>query len=202
MSFIKSMSWQDWTKAGVDATKAGINSYFTSTQKKLQFQQQAQTYEAQAQLNALQAKQSQNAMYNIYRQGSYQAMQQGLVDRAKLGQIRASQSGSGVLMGSGSAKEVENSQKMMTDLNAITIQQNTTSAAMAQKVQTANYLASAEINKGNAQAARTLSKSIDVFSNVLTNSLMAFGDSLIGSSQQGGGSFFGSVFGSNNNGTN
>lgn len=141
-------------------------------------------------------------MYNTYRQGAYQAMQQGLADRAKLGQIRASQSASGVRMGSGSAKEVENSQKMMTDLNAITIQQNTTSAAMAQKVQTANFLASAEINKGNAQAARTMASSIDVFSNVLTNSLMAFGDSLIGSSQVGGGSYFGRVFGTNNNGTN
>ena len=191
-----------WIKAGVDATKAGINSYFTSTTKKLQFQAQAQSYEAQAKLNALQAKQSQNAMYNTYRQGAYQAMQQGLADRAKLGQIRASQSASGVRMGSGSAKEVENSQKMMTDLNAITIQQNTTSAAMAQKVQTANFLASAEINKGNAQAARTMANSIDVFSNVLTNSLVAFGDSLIGSSQVGGGSYFGRVFGTNNNGTN
>lgn len=191
-----------FAKASVDATKAGINSFFQSTQKKAQFKAQAQQYEAAAQLNTLQASQSQNAMYNIYRNGAYQAMQQGLADRAKLGQIRASQSGSGVLMGSGSAKEVENSQKMMTDLNAITIQQNTTSAAMAQRIQTANYLASAEINKGNAQAARTLASSINTFSNVITNSFMAFGDSLIGSSQIGGSSFFGKMYGTNNNGTN
>lgn len=191
-----------FVKASVDATKAGINAYFNSQTKKTQFRAQAQQYEAAAQLNQLQAKQSQNAMYNTYRQGAYQAMQQGLADRAKLGQIRASQSASGVRMGDGSAKEVENSQKMMTDLNAITIQQNTTSAAMAQKIQTANYLASAEINRGNAQAANTLASSINTFSNVLTNTLMGFGDSLIGSSQIGGGSYFGRMFGTNNNGTN
>lgn len=189
-------------KAGVDATRAGISSYFASSTKKAQFKAQAQQYEAAAQLNQLQAKQSQNAMYNTYRQGAYQAMQQGLADRAKLGQIRASQSASGVRMGSGSAKEVENSQKMMTDLNAITIQQNTTSAAMAQKVQTANFLASAEINKGNAQAANTMANSINSFSNFLSSAWMGAANSLILSSQVGGGSFFGKVFGTNNNGTN
>ena len=100
------MPWQTWAKAGIAATKEGVNQYFTSETNRLRFKQQAQQYEAAARLNELQAQQSRQQTYNIHRSYDWQAMQQGLADRAKLGQIKTSQSGSGVLMGSGSAKEV------------------------------------------------------------------------------------------------
>lgn len=172
-----------FAKAGVAATKEGIKQYFESESKKLQFKQQAQQYEAQAKLQELQAKQSQQQMYNTYRSGAWSAMQQGLIDRAKLGQIKASQSGSGVLMGSGSAKDVVNSQKMTAELNQIALQQNTTSAANQSRIQTANYLAGAEINRGNAAAARTMSSSINTLANMISGAAIAFGDSLLGSGQ-------------------
>ena len=170
-----------YAKAGVSAAQVGINRYFSNAAKKLQFKQQAQQYEAMAQVNELQAKQSQQQMYNTYRSGAWSAMQQGLADRARLGQIKASQSGSGILMGSGSAKDVINSQKMTSELNQIALQQNTISSANQSRIQTANYLASAEINRGNAAASRTMSNSINAFSDFIGGSLLAFGNSLLDS---------------------
>lgn len=184
-SDISDLSWQAKTAAGVTGVKEGVNQYFSSVTKRLQFKQQAQQYEAQARLNMLQAQQSRRQTYDIHRSYDWAAMQQGLADRAKLGQIRASQSGSGVLMGSGSAKEVENSQKMTAELNQIALQQNATNADSQSRIQTANYLAAAEINKGNAQAAETMRKSIDTFSNILSGTLLGFGESLLNSAQIG-----------------
>lgn len=177
------MPWQTWAKAGISATKEGVNQYFTSETNRLRFKQQAQQYEAAAQLNELQAQQSRQQTYNIHRSYDWQAMQQGLADRAKLGQIKTSQSGSGVLMGSGSAKEVVNSQKMTAELNQIALQQNAINADSQSRIQTANYLASAEINRGNAQAAMTMRNSIDTFANMFSYSTLAFMDSMLDSSQ-------------------
>jgi len=177
------MPWQTWAKAGIAATKEGVNQYFTSETNRLRFKQQAQQYEAAARLNELQAQQSRQQTYNIHRSYDWQAMQQGLADRAKLGQIKTSQSGSGVLMGSGSAKEVVNSQKMTAELNQIALQQNAINADSQSRIQTANYLASAEINRGNAQAAMTMRNSIDTFANMFSYSTLAFMDSMLDSSQ-------------------
>jgi len=177
------MPWQTWAKAGIAATKEGVNQYFTSETNRLRFKQQAQQYEAAARLNELQAQQSRQQTYNIHRSYDWQAMQQGLADRAKLGQIKTSQSGSGVLMGSGSAKEVVNSQKMTAELNQIALQQNAINADSQSRIQTANYLASAEINRGNAQAAMTMRNSIDTLANMFSYSTLAFMDSMLDSSQ-------------------
>lgn len=136
---------------------------------------------------------AQNDVYNQYRMGEYQAMQQGLHDAQIIHAQRAQTASSGVLMTSASKAELDQSNVMGAQINQHIIQENTNSAVrQAQanvtslqnqsiellsqsmqligqeadlKMQQANFMAQAAILEGDSQASNIMAKSIKPFLN-------------------------------------
>ena len=136
---------------------------------------------------------AQNDVYNQYRMGEYQAMQQGLHDAQIIHAQRAQTASSGVLMTSASKAELDQSNVMGAQMNQHIIQENTNSAVrQAQanvtslqnqsiellsqsmqligqeadlKMQQANFMAQAAMLEGDSKASNIMAKSIKPFMN-------------------------------------
>ena len=136
---------------------------------------------------------AQNDVYNQYRMGEYQAMEQGLRDAQIIHGQRAQTASSGVLMTSASKAELDQSNVMGAQMNQHIIQENTNSAVrQAQanvtslqnqsiellsqsmqligqeadlKMQQANFMAQAAILEGDSKASNIMAKSIKPFMN-------------------------------------
>ena len=136
---------------------------------------------------------AQNDVYNQYRMGEYQAMEQGLRDAQIIHGQRAQTASSGVLMTSASKAELDQSNVMAAEINQHIIQENTNSAVrraqanvtnlqnqsielLSQsmqligqeadlKMQQANFMAQAAILEGDSQASNIMAKSIKPFLN-------------------------------------
>lgn len=136
---------------------------------------------------------AQNDVYNQYRMGEYQAMEQGLRDAQIIHGQRAQTASSGVLMSSASKAELDQSNVMAAEINQHIIQENTNSAArraqanvtnlqnqsielLSQsmqligqeadlKMQQANFMAQAAILEGDSKASNIMAKSIQSFMN-------------------------------------
>lgn len=109
-------------------------------------------YDYQAKLARLNAQSGQRQLYQIYRQGEWQAMAQGIVDAEKVAQSRVKTAARGVRLGHGSAALVEQTERLAAWQNQKAIQISTINAANAQRTQVANSLAQAYIAEGNSKA--------------------------------------------------
>ena len=109
-------------------------------------------YEYQAKLARLNGQVGQRQLYQIYRQGEWQAMAQGVVDAEKIAQTRARTASRGVRLGQGSAALIEQTERMAAYQNQKAIQISTTNAAVQQRAQIANNYAQAYIAEGNVKA--------------------------------------------------
>ena len=155
-------------------------------------------YDAQAKTASLNANVARQNMYNAYQVGAFRAAQQGLADAQNISNVRAAAAQSGVRMNSGSKADVEKSARYVKEVNRITNQQNTTSAAMKEYVNAANYKAAGIIAEGNAQAARTMEHGISPLVSGLTTMSSTFASSLMAASGGSGqtiGSWFSGLFG-------
>ena len=150
------ISPQTYAAAGLMGLAKGIQAASATATQRRALENQAVAYDYQAKSATLNAQISRQNMYNAYQVGMYRAMAQGLADAQNIANIRASSAKSGVRMNTGSKADVEKSAQLIKEQNRITQQQNTTSSAMRQYMNEANYKASAIIAEGNAQAARTV----------------------------------------------
>ncbi len=148
---------------GGQALVAGISAYTTALQQERKYQAQASEYQSQVATANTNVATARNNMYNAYQMGAYKAMLTGLTNGQKIANVRAQNAQSGVRMGTGSKAEVESSQRLMKEVDRITQQQNTTSAAMREYVNAANYKAQGIIAQGNADAANIMAGGISPF---------------------------------------
>ena len=209
--------WTALAKASINATSEYFNSM--SKRRELEAQSNSLMYQAQSALMNSQIVESklslipamkelnkiaietnnsnvlnaQNDVYNQYRMGEYQAMEQGLRDAQIIHGQRAQTASSGVLMSSASKAELDQSNVMAAEINQHIIQENTNSAArraqanvtnlqnqsielLSQsmqligqeadlKMQQANFMAQAAILEGDSKASNIMAKSIKPFLN-------------------------------------
>lgn len=179
-SSISSVS-PNYLGAGAKSLSAGISAYTTAMQSKRYYEAQANAYQSQVTTANANASTAYNNMYNAYQMGAYKAMLTGLANGQRIANTRAINAQSGVRMSSGSKAEVESSQRLMKEVDRITLQQNTTSAAMKQYVNAANYKAQGIIAQGNADAANIMSSGISPFLSGLSSMSSTLAASLLGS---------------------
>lgn len=105
-----------------------------------------------AMYNAAIAKQNQKYALDV---GEQQAERQGIAGAAQAGQIKAGQAASGVDVNSGSAKDVQTSQRLVSQMDLNTIREKAAKTAYDFSVQATNYENQAKgLNKA-ASNART-----------------------------------------------
>lgn len=136
----------------------GIAGYYETAAQRRMYEMQGQNYLAQAQAANFNAYLSKRNISGAYEQGAFQAMVQGMQDAQIIAQQKAKTASSGVKVGSGSAKEIEASQRLNAAINQDTIQKNTTAQANKFRIEEGNYLAQAIMNQGNAQASQLMAK--------------------------------------------
>lgn len=158
----------------------GIQSASATAAQRRQLENQASMYDYQAKSASMNASIARQNMYNAYQVGAYRAMQQGMQDAQNIANVRSANASSGVRMNSGSKADVEKSARLIKEQNRIINQQNTTSSAMREYVNSANYKAQQIIAEGNAQAARTMQhgyspllSGLTTMSSAMTMSLLA-----------------------------
>lgn len=165
-------SWMQWVAAAYEDITKTVDVYYSAKSQKNQLKAQAQQYIYQANQATQNARAATNDMYNAYRMGEYQAMQQGLQDAKIMSHARAQAAGSGVQMNSGSKKEVNQSNQIAHEINQNIIQMNTTSSAMRASLESANYQAQALISNANARATQIMADSINPLSQAVFASFM------------------------------
>lgn len=193
--------------------KSAINAtaeYFDSMQERRQLESVSYNYQWQSVSHSMNAELvgldiqnaqndvrfMQNNVYEQYRIGEIQALEQGLADAQMIHHERAVTAGSGVRMNSESKAEIHQANKKSAELNQWIIQQNTDSNALNAKLSVANalrqvsdlemmkanYQAQAIIAQGNAKAANIQAKSIKP----LENAIITFGLSMAQNANFGG----------------
>lgn len=193
--------------------KSAINAtaeYFDSMQERKQLESVSYNYQWQSVSHSMNAEVvgldiqdaqndvrfMQNNVYEQYRIGEIQALEQGLADAQTIHHERAVTAGSGVRMNSESKAEIHQANKKSAELNQWVIQQNTDSNALNAKINVtnalrkvsdlemmkANYQAQAIIAIGNAKAANIQAKSIKP----LENAIITFGLSMAQNANFGG----------------
>lgn len=86
--------------------------------------------------NAAIAKQNEKYSLDV---GEQQAMRQGIAGAAQAGQIKAAQGASGIDVNSGSAKQVQESQHLVSQMDSQTIREKAAKTAYDFSVQATNY---------------------------------------------------------------
>lgn len=145
------------------AMAKGVQVASAAATQRRQLESQAVSYDYQAKTASLNEGTARNNMYNAYQMGLYRSMQQGMVDAQNIAATRSANAHSGVRLNTGSKADVESSARLIKEMNRITNQQNTTSAAMKEYVNSANYAAQAIVAQGNAKAARQMQHGISPF---------------------------------------
>ena len=192
------LSTETYVAAGLQGVAKGIQAASATAAQRRAYENQATMYDAKAKTASLNANVARQNMYNAYQVGAFRAAQQGLVDAQRISNVRAAAAQSGVRMNSGSKADVEQSARYVKEVNRITNQQNTTSAAMKEYVNAANYKAAGIIAEGNAQAARTMEHGFSPLVSGLTTMSSTFASSLMAASGGNGatiGSWFSGLFG-------
>lgn len=141
---------------GAASALSGITSMLEQRSKNQQYSMQANQYLAQKNTAALNERMAKMAAANAYTSGAYQAMMQGLRDAQEISQTRASRASSGVRLGTGSAREIEASQRINAAINQAQIQKQTIEAATNHMLDASNYQVQQVIAQGNANAANAL----------------------------------------------
>lgn len=101
---------------------------------------------------------SQNADYSIQK-GEQQAQSYGMQAAQRQGQIRASQGASGLDVNSGSAKQVQDSQRLVTSMDLDQIRSNAAKTAYDYDVQAVNFTDQGQLDTmagANASAAGSI----------------------------------------------
>lgn len=189
-----SFDWDNIGAIGISAIGQGIAGGIDALTKRNSYNTQALLYSAQAETFDTNARLADLSIANAYQSGAYESMVQGLADAQKISQTRVSTASRGVLLNSGSAGEIEASQRINAKINQINIQRNTTSAINQARMQKANNQAQAIIQRGNAEASRILANA----TNPLLSGVMSFASALFSYDaswqMQGNESIFSSVW--------
>lgn len=121
----------------------------------VQGEAQKQMYDYQAgiaRLNAQIAQQNSDYTLNV---GEAQAQRAGLAGGQRMGEIRAAQGASGLDVNSGSAKQVQTSQKQLTQTDVASIRSTAAKTAYNYRVQATGLTAQANLDTVAGQNART-----------------------------------------------
>lgn len=139
-------------------------------------------------------------VYNQYRMGEIQAMEQGVEDAQKIASQRVQSASSGVQMDSGSKAELDQTNVLSAKINQYIIQKNTNSNAAQSRqqvyalmrqasdaqMQEANYRAQALIATGEGVAYNTMAKSIKPLENAFWGATDSILNTWGGGSSAGG----------------
>lgn len=142
---------------------AGIKGYFGAQEEKDNYRAMASNYDYQAKIADLNARASKLNIANAYKSSEYQAMQQGLADAQRISRTRTRTAGRGVQLNSGSAAELETTQRMNAELNQQAIRKNRVEAVNQQRLNLASAQGQGIVNRANAQAARDIAGTINPF---------------------------------------
>ena len=142
---------------------AGIKGYFGAQEEKDNYRAMASNYDYQAKIADLNVRASKLNIANAYKASEYQAMQQGLADAQRISRTRTGTAGRGVQLNSGSAAEIEATQRMNAELNQQAIRKNRVETVNQQRLNLASAQGQGIVNRANAQAARDIAGSINPF---------------------------------------
>lgn len=173
------------TTMGIMALTGGITSAFNAKTQQNTYEAQADSWRHQAATAGLNVEASKRNLYRVAQNYEYQAMLQGLKDRATIGRARVRAASSGTRMGTGSTAEVLASKTMNAKMNQIAISRNRTSAMNNARSQIASARAAQLIAQGNAAAADALAGGVSPFLSFIQGASMSFAMSDM-SWQQGG----------------
>ena len=142
------------TLAGISlfATAAGTVGQLVGARQQAAATSAAANYQAQVAANN-QIIANQQAEAAIQR-GQAEAQQQELKNRAQLGGILAAQAASGIDVGTGSARDVQESQRALGRLDTATTEHNAALTAYGYKTQGMNYQAQSGLERLSAQQAQ------------------------------------------------
>jgi len=87
--------------------------------------------------------------------GAVQAQNRDFINKQRMGAIEAAQSASGIDLGVGSPTEVRRSAEMLGRLDTATVMSNALERARSEEVSAMNFSAQADLDKMQAQQART-----------------------------------------------
>ena len=195
-----------WTRLAKSALK-GTAEYYNVRSQKTQLKNNSYQEAMQAnvamlnaqyskQISDLNAENTRNEMYNVYRMSEHQAMIQGFQD-AQVMHAQVAQTGaSGTRIGVGSKKELDQTNELGHTINQNTLWENTISQANALRteevnyqtqgiLQQANYIAQAYVSQGNAQASQIVADSLDPVGEGILSAVNSFAGSYMGQSVGG-----------------
>ena len=195
-----------WTRLAKAALK-GTAEYYNVRSQKTQLKNNSYQEAMQAnvamlnaqyskQISDLNAENTRNEMYNVYRMSEHQAMIQGFQD-AQVMHAQVAQTGaSGTRIGVGSKKELDQTNELGHTINQNTLWENTISQANALRteevnyqtqgiLQQANYIAQAYVSQGNAQASQIVADSLDPVGEGILSAVNSFAGSYMGQSVGG-----------------
>ena len=130
----------------------------------------------QSQVAANNATIAQNNAQMAVAAGESQAQQEELKDRGKAGAIKAAAGANGITLGSGSAGDVDQSERLLNETDAATIRSNAARSAYGYETQASNFTASSALESSIAGQADT-------------NAILGGTGSLLGSAASGAGKY-------------
>jgi len=147
--------------SGAGAVLGAIGSYQTLMGQRHQQRSEALNDEFRATQSAIQARAAEQEAQEILRAGKLQAAYRGLVEAQDIGATRANAAARGVVAGTGSAGDVERSQRLAAELDKRTLRTNAERAAATARERKANAAGESLLLRASAANRRATADSIN-----------------------------------------
>lgn len=159
-------SYSGMAGAGLSLSAAGavlgaIGTYQSLMGQRHQQRSEALNDEFRATQSAIQARAAEQEAQEILRAGKLQAAYRGLVEAQDIGATRANAAARGVVAGTGSAGDVERSQRLAAELDKRTLRTNAERAAAGARERKANAAGESLLLRASAAARRATANSIN-----------------------------------------
>lgn len=142
-----------------------IGTYYSSKTQQYQFESAKLSYELQKDMSEINARMAESQAQAILLSGENQKAMVTLRAGKIKGAQRASQAARGIAMGEGSAAEEIATTDLMKEIDSMTINYNSTRAAIAARTQKVNYETSAALAGVSASAAGGAASQVSPFGN-------------------------------------
>lgn len=157
------------------AIMGGINSaigtYYAAKSAQYQMKSEASSYQFQSDMAAINARSAEYNAQSILESGKSQVAQYTMEAGQRKAGAQASMAGRGIVLGEGSARDVEASMDIVKGLDVLTINSNAVRAAEQERTQATNYKNQALIYNTSARNARLSAGSISPFASSFTSLL-------------------------------
>jgi len=138
-----------------------IGTYQTLLGQRHALKSEALADEFRATQSAIQARAAEQEAQQILRAGKLEAAYRGLVEAQDIGATRAGAAARGVQVGTGSAREIEQSQRLAAALDKRTLRTNAERAAASARERKANAQADSILARASAANRRTTAGTVN-----------------------------------------